>query len=101
MQREIMLSEGLLNLIIMVQDFRQLRISENMFKHIHGISHNSDWLKETEKYFFAINKEILAQYGLCHNHDSFEKVERFPVTQEMRNTESNDLGKYKCWIVHE
>jgi|GEM_PF-1201336 len=97
MKNKIKMSEGLLDLIIMVQDYRKLLISEMMFKVAHDLPHEKDWYTQTQKYFNSIDDSILNKYGLCKNNISFEVVTRFKVTQEILSTDRKYLSKYECW----
>ena len=99
MEKEMMLSPELLSLIIMVQDYRSLVISENQFRETHKVEIGEDWITATQKYFFGIDKSILRKYGLSQNNNSFEIVSGFIVTDEMRKTDSKDLHKFRCWTV--
>ena len=97
MDNKIKMSEGLLDLIIMVQDYRKLLISEMSFKKAHNLPCEKDWYSRTQAYFNSIDDSVLNQYGLCKNHISFDAVTRFEMTKEMLSTKMEDLGKFKCW----
>lgn len=97
MSERVKLSEGLLCMLIMVQDYRRLMIDEHMFKESHGIADNYDWYRDTQKYFNNIADEILERYSLCKNIHSFELVLGFMVTDEMRSTQSDELSKFELW----
>ena len=87
------LNRGLLELIIMVQDYKKYVASKNAYNQAHGLS-ELNWYHETEMFYYAIDKEILNKYGLLRNLASFEKVYNFVVTDEIMNTNYGELGKF-------
>ncbi|MCA1064665.1 hypothetical protein QTG56_23945 (plasmid) [Rossellomorea sp. AcN35-11] len=85
------LTEGLLNLIIMVQDHKEFLLSKSQFENSHFSKSKVDWHKETMEFFNSLDNEVLEKYGLSKNLLSYEKVIHFKVTPEMRATTFSKL----------
>lgn len=83
--KEVKLTEGLLHLIIMVQDYNRFEQSKRMYDGFHG-GVASQWMKETEDFFNSLNNDTLKLYGLSKNAISFRKVMNYRVTPEMKST---------------
>lgn len=92
LQQTIPMTSELLDLIIMVQDFRKFKVSEAMFKKSHGIE-ITDYDKEVETFYNSISDTILNKYGLSTNKISFRHVINFKVTEEMLITEAHLLAE--------
>ena len=88
----------LLNLLIMVQNYKIFLDSQRMFNDKLGIE--SDYFTRdshigTHAFYIGIDSNILDKFNLSHNKISFEKVLYFVVTDEMENTEYCDLDKFE------
>lgn len=83
------LNKDLLNLIVMVQDYKTLKIDERMF-----YNKDIDWWKETEEYYFNIDSNILHELGLQKNLNDLDRVLSYKVTDEMENTEYSELRNF-------
>lgn len=92
---KVKMSSGLLDLILMVQAYKQLIICEGIFNETHKTGEKKDWYKETEKYYHNIDNDILKRYGLSKNIISFERVMGYKVTDEMMSTLSDELNKFE------
>lgn len=88
--KRVPLTEGLLHLIIMVQEYQQFIMSQSQFNVAHG-KEGINWMEKSERFFNDIGDEILSQYNLSTNKISFQKVTEFRVTDEMENTEYSEL----------
>ena len=92
----IKMSEGLLHLIVMVQDYKNYLMSRVMFeRYFHNNVNGIDFYKETKDFYYNIDSEILKQYGLSKNDVSFNKVYNYKVTEEMENIEYCFLDKFE------
>jgi hypothetical protein len=89
----IKMSEGLLHLIIMVQDYKKYLQSKSMFDSYFNFK-SINFYKETKDFYNNIDSEILALYGLTTNNISFEKVYNYEITEEVRSTEYCFLDKF-------
>lgn len=87
---KVKLTSGLLDLIIMVQEYDRFLRSQNLFNEKHDID-RIDVCKKTEEYYNNIDDDILAKYKLSTNKISFEKVMSYQVTNEMKSTEYGEL----------
>jgi len=83
------MNKGLLNLIIMVQNYKQLKLDEGLF-YKKGI----DWWNETKGYYFNIDMDLMHKLGLNKNLNDFDHVLSYKITDEMENTEYSELGKF-------
>lgn len=86
------LTEGLLSLILMIQDYEQFLISKSQFQTLYALQ-VIDRYKELERFYNSLDDEILTTYALSKNKMSFEKLLYFKVTDEMKSTLSEDLPK--------
>lgn len=97
MEDKIRMSSGLLDLLVMVQDYRKFLLSEIMYKEAHDIPAEKDWFSKTQAFFNSIDNQILNKYGLCKNKISFDVVLGFIITPEMLATKYEELDKFECW----
>lgn len=102
--KSVPLSEKLLSVICMVQSAKALFVNEvvlvNYKSHIkfpayaNGMKSESDWITRTRNYFFAIDDSLIASLELKKNEYCFDALLRYVVTDEMKNTESDELNKF-------
>lgn len=84
------LTKDLLNLIILIQSYKYLIVSENVvFKT------NRDWYSETKMYYYSINKEILNNIGISTNNYDFENILGFKITSEMMSSKYDELSRFE------
>lgn len=83
------MNENLLNLIVMVQSYSELKKSERMF-----CKNEIDPYKETMTYYNSIDDELIKSLGLKKNRIDFEKIYYFEVTEEITGTLYSDLNKF-------
>lgn len=92
------LNENLLAVICMVQAAKNLYIAELKIVrkgvYVTGMEPSDDWYTRTRKYFSAIDTEFLRSLGLKKNEYCFESILDFDVTDEIRSTLYDDLGKF-------
>lgn len=81
------LNEESLYVITAVQRFKALKVTES---HL-GLLPNSDWHQETEKYYHAMPSDLMKKAGLKKNVEDLENTLIFLITDEMKNTEMNQL----------
>lgn len=86
----------LLDLIVMIQDYKRWKISEGVFND--HFRKKSDWYEETKRYYSSIPSEYLAKLGLKKNIQDFEKVLNYPVTCEMLNATEEELEQMEIII---
>ncbi|MFS1518538.1 hypothetical protein V1503_19055 [Bacillus sp. SCS-151] len=87
------MTEGLLDLLCMIHDYKQFMISKSLFEKFHKIEPNVKWYDETEKFFNSLDSDVLCKYELFKNKISFIKVINFKITDDMMSTLSEDLPK--------
>jgi len=92
---KINMNSGLLDLILMVQAHKILIVRESMFHDAHGTKIKKDWYKDTQKYYYDIDGNILKLYGLSKNIISFEKVIAYKITPGMMETDIHKLDKFE------
>lgn len=90
LQQTIPMTSELLDLIIMVQDFRKFKVSEAIFKKSHGLE-VKNYDKEVELFYNSIGDTILNKYDLSTNKISLRHVLNFKITNEMLTTEAHLL----------
>jgi len=89
------LTAQILNLVIMVQDYKRAIHSQNLFYNLIGKTELiKDTYEESKDFFNNIGNDVLKEMGLSTNLISFEKVMDFKVTKEMTETLYDDLGKF-------
>jgi len=92
---KVSMNSGLLDLILMMQAHKKLIVRESIFNDTHGTKIKKDWYKDTQKYYYNIDGDILRLYGLSKNIISFEKVIAYKVTPEMMDTDIHKLDKFE------
>lgn len=98
------MSEKLLSVICMVQSAMHLFLDEvNLVRYeadiegqsyTKGMESKSDWKTRTRNYFFAIDDSLVNSVGLVKNEFCFEALLRYEVTEEMKHTHFDELGKF-------
>ena len=98
------MNEQILSIISMIQSAKALFLSEldlvRYETHIKEQSYtkrmvsDSDWLTRTRNYFFAIDDTFVKSLGLKKNEYCFEALLRYEVTDEMKNTNFDELNKF-------
>jgi len=83
------LNADLLNLILLVQSYKNLKIDESIF-----LKKESNWQRETERYYYSLGKKTLGKLGLNTSKHCFERVLDYQVTNKMLSAESNELSKF-------
>lgn len=86
------LTPGLLDLIVMVQDYERFLRSQSMFNNKHHLD-RVDVDREVERFFIKIDDSVLRQYKLSKNKISLNKVLNYVVTDEILNTQYDELPK--------
>lgn len=98
------MNEQLMAVICMVQSAKDLFLNElDLVRYgttiedqaytAHMVSED-DWAARTRNYFFAIDDAFVDSLGLKKNEYCFEALLRYDVTDEMKNTDYDELGKF-------
>ncbi|MBG9776171.1 hypothetical protein [Brevibacillus laterosporus] len=85
------LTKELLELIRMVQSYKEFMLNKSIFEQSHFGKASFNWYKETQNYYESLNSDILVKYRLFKNNDSFEKIISFKVPEEMRSCMFEEL----------
>lgn len=78
----IKMTRKLLDLIILIQEFKKHIVNENFFYDL-----NMDSYELTKQYYNNIDEDILKDLGLSKNNMSFEYVLYFKITDELMKKE--------------
>lgn len=98
------LSEQILSVICMVQSAKNLFLNELALNEYNAgieqqaytnkMSSKDDWLTRTRNYYFSIDGDFIHQIGLIKNEYCFKAILDFRVTDEITNTNYDELNKF-------
>jgi hypothetical protein len=99
------LNKKVLSIICMVQsakslfvcetDLIEFRIKKEPQEYSENMTGDLDWLTRTRNYYFAIDDGFISGLGLKKSESCFKAINNFKITDQIRNTDYNDLGKFE------
>lgn len=84
------MNETLLGIIILTQRCRDYYVAKNIL-----LNDCPDWWKQVETLWRDIPTAVFQKAGIANNRMNLEESLRFEVTEEMRNTQSEELDNFK------
>lgn len=91
------LNEKLLYVIVTIQDYKSFFASKNHLEEITqtGEKGKHDYYTEIENFYNSLDKKILHEIGLHKNKWDFDKIWSYNLTNEIKSTVFDELGKFE------
>ena len=89
------MNETLLYIIGTIQDYKKYLISKNYLQKIISGKDELDWYEGTKELYNSLNNELFNKAGIKKNNYTFERIITYPLTNEINNTEFEDLKKFE------
>lgn len=83
------LNKKLLNLIIMLQDYKRFSISRNI-----AYGGSIDWYGNTKAFYYDIPDVHFEEAGIKQNRYNFDKMLDYVVTEEIKSAYPNNLDSF-------
>jgi hypothetical protein len=83
-----------LNIIVAVQRLRSFMIADSAIREAAG-RESPSWFKSAESYYSDIPDCVMKIAGLHKNRSDFEKVLNFQITNEILETNHNQLSRFE------
>lgn len=86
------LNENILNVILTIQYYAKFKRAEARTLNKNLSVYN--WVEDVEKYYYNIPDEIIDSMNLKKNKIDFYRVLDYKVTDEIMNTNAEELNKF-------